>query len=371
MAEIRIERLVKRFPDGTTAVEELDLLIEDGELFVMLGPSGCGKTTTLRCIGGLERQTDGDIRIGGTVVNELSPADRDIAMVFQFYALYPHLTGYDNMAFPLRAAGATREDIDQAVRRAAKMLRVEPLLARRPKHLSGGEQQRIALGRAMVRQPAAFLMDEPLTNLDPELRVDMRIEIKHLQQSLGTTMVHVTHDQVEAMSMGDRIGIMNQGRLEQVGTPLEVYERPATLFAAGFIGTPPMAFIAVELSDGSLRGPGGLTLPAPAGALHGQSLIAGVRPEAFQLVSRHADGAIDCRIRAREALGDETIYVVEFDGQRVHVRMPPTARYLETEVIGLLYEGGPPPTYDAESGRIIDGAGATAGIRATAGGEGV
>jgi ABC-type sugar transport system ATPase subunit len=367
MAEIRIERLVKRFPDGTTAVQALDLTIRDGELFVMLGPSGCGKTTTLRCIGGLEHQSEGDIRIGERVVNDLPPSERDIAMVFQFYALYPHLTAYDNMAFPLRAAGASRAQIDDAVLRAARMLRVEDLLKRRPKHLSGGEQQRIALGRAMVRQPAAFLMDEPLTNLDPELRADMRTEIKHLQQSLATTMVHVTHDQVEAMSLGDRIGIMNQGRLEQVGTPLEVYRRPATLFAAAFIGTPPMALIPVELVDGALAGPGGLRLLAPSLARPGQRLVAGVRPEAFTLAAPGTDGAVACRVIAREALGDETIYVVEFDDQRVHVRMPPTARFAEGEGVGLLHEGGVPPTYDVDSGLLIGGDGIADSVCETAG----
>jgi ABC-type sugar transport system ATPase subunit len=354
MAEIRIERLVKRFPDGTTAVQELDLVIEDGELFVMLGPSGCGKTTTLRCIGGLERQSAGDIVIGERIVNDLPPADRDIAMVFQFYALYPHLTAYDNMAFPLRAAGVGKAEIDAAVRRAAGMLRVDGLLERRPKHLSGGEQQRIALGRAMVRQPAAFLMDEPLTNLDPELRVDMRTEIKHLQQSLGTTMVHVTHDQVEAMSMGDRIGIMNQGRLEQVGTPIDVYRRPATLFAAAFIGTPPMALLPVEVAGGALWAEGGLSMPAPTSATTGQRLIAGVRPENFTLGPRDADGAVACRVVAREALGDETIYVVELGEHRLHVRMPPTTRLSAGDVAGLRYDAGPPPTYDESSGRILD-----------------
>jgi multiple sugar transport system ATP-binding protein len=235
------------------------------------------------------------------------------------------------------------------------MLRVEHLLKRRPKHLSGGEQQRVALGRAMVRQPAAFLMDEPLTNLDPELRAEMRTEIKHLQQSVGTTMVHVTHDQLEAMSMGDRLAIMNQGRLEQVGAPLEVYRRPATLFAAAFIGTPPIALLPVELLDGALVGPASLTLPAPSTARPGQRLIAGVRPEAFSLVAPGTDGALSCAVIAREALGDETIYVVELGEERVHVRTAPTVRFETGDNVGLIHDGDPPPTYDAETGRILDG----------------
>src|SRR3954466_12947685 len=239
MAEVHVKRLHKMFPAGTVAVEELDLTIADGELFVMLGPSGCGKTTTLRCIAGLEDETSGQIRIGNEVVSGLRPSQRDIAMVFQFYALYPHLSVRDNMAFPLRAAKRPESEVNERVLEAARMLQLEPFLTRKPNKLSGGEQQRVALGRAMVRHPKAFLMDEPLTNLDAELRADMRAELKHVQQRLNTTMVYVTHDQTEAMALGDRIAIMNQGRLEQLGAPMEVYERPATLFAARFIGSPP------------------------------------------------------------------------------------------------------------------------------------
>ena len=230
----------------------MDLSIDDGELFVMLGPSGCGKTTTLRAMAGLERQTSGDIRIGSTLVNDLRPAERDIAMVFQFYALYPHLKTRDNLAFPLRAEGLPAAEVRERVDEAARMMRLGPLLDRRPQRLSGGEQQRVALARALVRRPRAFLMDEPLTNLDAELRADMRTEIKHLQGQLGTTMVYVTHDQVEAMSLGHRIAILNKGRVEQIGTPLEVYDRPASLFCAAFIGSPPMNLIEVEVADGTV-----------------------------------------------------------------------------------------------------------------------
>ena len=379
MASISIQRLHKRFDDGTVAVHDLNLEIRDGELFVLLGPSGCGKTTTLRCIAGLERQTSGDIRIGGRLVNHARPGERDVAMVFQFYALYPHLTAYDNIAFPLRAAKVPEAEVRRRVARAAAMLKIEPLLGRKPARLSGGEQQRVALGRAMVRQPQAFLLDEPLTNLDAELRQDMRTELKHLQQELGATMVHVTHDQVEAMSLGHRIAIMNQGRLEQVGPPLEVYQRPATLFAAGFIGSPPMNLFPVELEDGCLRGPGGLALPAPGGLDRDATLIAGVRPEAFQLVPLGGDGApvpaadqagrpavpqrggggaapppaTRCRVASRETLGDETIYVVDVEDARFHVRMPPTAEFATDDVVGLVYEGGSPPVYDAGSGRAV------------------
>ena len=225
----------------------------------MLGPSGCGKTTTLRIIAGLEEETSGTVTIGDEVVSGLRPSQRDIAMVFQFYALYPHLTVRDNMAFPLRAAKAPESEINERVLEAAKMLQLEPYLTRKPSKLSGGEQQRVALGRAMVRHPKAFLMDEPLTNLDAELRADMRAEVKHVQQRLNTTMIYVTHDQTEAMALGHRIAILNKGRLEQLGAPMEVYERPASLFAARFIGSPPMNLIEAEVTNGHLTAAGGLT----------------------------------------------------------------------------------------------------------------
>ncbi len=352
MAEVLVDRLHKAFPDGTVAVQELDLQIADGELFVMLGPSGCGKTTTLRCIAGLERQTSGDVRIGGDVVSDLRPAERDIAMVFQFYALYPHLTCRDNMSFPLRAAGRPESEVREAVDEAARVLRLEPLLDRRPSRLSGGEQQRVALGRAMVRHPKAFLMDEPLTNLDAELRADMRAEIKHLQKRLGTTMVYVTHDQIEAMALGDRIAILNQGRLEQLGTPMEVYDHPATLFAARFIGSPPMNLIDVEVTNGTLTAAGGLTLPAPSGLVRGDRMIAGVRPERLTVAAAEEAGTRG-RIVSREALGDETILVVDCEAGELHVRMPPTTPFGEEQAVALRHQGPPPPVYDPESGKAV------------------
>jgi ABC-type sugar transport system ATPase subunit len=355
MAEIHIQGLRKEFPDGTVAIEHLDLHIADGELFVMLGPSGCGKTTTLRCIAGLERQTSGNVVIGGEIVDDLSASERDIAMVFQFYALYPHMTCRDNIAFPLRAQGKPKAEIDAAVAEAARMLRLEPLLDRRPKRLSGGEQQRVALGRAMVRQPQAFLMDEPLTNLDAELRADMRTELKHLQQRLGTTMVYVTHDQVEAMALGHRIAIFDHGRLEQVGTPMEVYERPASLFAARFVGSPPINLLDVELTNGALTAAGGLRVTAPDGLRRGDKVIAGVRPEGLTLLPPGAEDAVGARVISREALGDETIYVVEAPCGQLHVRMPPTAPYAEDAPVAVRFQGGAPPVYDAASGKAVAG----------------
>ena len=353
MGEILVERLEKCFPDGTLAVERLDLEIGDGELFVMLGPSGCGKTTTLRCIAGLERQTAGHIRIGGDVVDDLRPSERDIAMVFQFYALYPHMTARENIAFPLRAERLREADIVERVAEGARMLRLEALLDRRPGRLSGGEQQRVALARAMVRQPRAFLMDEPLTNLDAELRADMRTELKHVQERLGTTMVYVTHDQLEAMALGNRIAIMNGGRLEQVGTPLEVYDRPATLFCARFIGSPPMNLVDVEITNGSMTGPSGLSIAAPDGLVRGQKLVAGLRPESLEVTEPDADGAVTGRVVSEEALGDEVIYVVETGGTDLRVRMPPTARFLPETLVGLRHSGGAPPVYDPQTEKVV------------------
>ncbi len=352
MGQILVERLEKRFPDGTLAVERLDLEIGDGELFVMLGPSGCGKTTTLRAIAGLERQTGGHIDIGDTRVDDLPPAERDIAMVFQFYALYPHLRTRENIAFPLRAEGLRGEEVERRVDEAARMLRLEQLLDRRPSRLSGGEQQRVALARALVRQPQAFLMDEPLTNLDAEIRAEMRAEIKHLQARLGTTMVYVTHDQLEAMSLGHRIAILNRGRLEQIGTPMEVYERPATLFCARFIGSPPMNLVPAALDDGALRARGGLALLPPDGLERGRRVVAGVRPEALELVAP-GDGAVAARVVSEEALGDEVIYVVEAEGQDLRVRMPPATRFAAGAAVGVRHTGGPPPVYDPDTEEVL------------------
>jgi multiple sugar transport system ATP-binding protein len=351
MAEVHVRKLHKAFPDGTVAVEELDLEIKDGELFVMLGPSGCGKTTTLRCIAGLEEETSGQIQIGDEVVSGLRPSERDIAMVFQFYALYPHLTVRENMAFPLRAAKRPEAEINERVAEAARMLQLEPYLTRTPSKLSGGEQQRVALGRAMVRHPKAFLMDEPLTNLDAELRADMRAEVKHLQQRLNATMIYVTHDQTEAMALGDRIAIMNKGNLEQLGAPMEVYNRPASLFAARFIGSPPMNLIEAEVTNGHLTAAGGLQMTAPEGLSRGQKVIAGVRPENFT-ISATGDG-VQGRIVSREALGDETIFVVECQAGLFHVRMPATARFDEEQVVAVRHVGVAPPAYDPTTEKVV------------------
>ncbi|MDE0325081.1 MAG: ABC transporter ATP-binding protein, partial [Candidatus Poribacteria bacterium] len=248
MAHIKLENIVKRFGD-VVAVKDFNLEIEDKEFVVFLGPSGCGKTTTLRLIAGLENPEEGDIFIDGQRVNDLSPADRDIAFVFQFYALYPHLSVYDNIAFPLKAVKVSKSEIDTQVKRVAEILQISNMLDRKPNVLSGGEMQRVALGRAMVRQPKVYLLDEPMANLDTKIRVDTRAEIKRLQHEIGATTIFVTHDQVEAMSLADRIAVIHQGLLQQIGTPHEVYNKPESLFVAGFMGMPTMNLLGAELAS--------------------------------------------------------------------------------------------------------------------------
>ncbi|HKI23431.1 MAG TPA: ATP-binding cassette domain-containing protein, partial [Gaiellaceae bacterium] len=247
MAEVTFSDVAKVFPDGTRAVTELTLDAQDGEFMVLVGPSGCGKTTALRMVAGLEEISEGEIRIGDRVVNEIAPRDRDVAMVFQSYALYPHLTVYDNIAFSLRLRKEKKAEIDKRVKEAARILDLEALLDRKPRALSGGQRQRVAMGRAIVRQPAAFLMDEPLSNLDAKLRVQMRAEISKLQRAIGVTTIYVTHDQVEAMTMGDRVAVMRKGQLQQVAPPQELYDRPLNLFVGGFIGSPAMNLVEGKL----------------------------------------------------------------------------------------------------------------------------
>jgi sn-glycerol 3-phosphate transport system ATP-binding protein/multiple sugar transport system ATP-binding protein len=359
MAEVRIEHLVKIFSGGTRAVDDVSLRVPDGEFVVLLGPSGCGKTTTLRSVAGLERQTSGDILIGDRLVNDLSPADRDIAFVFQFYALYPHLKAYDNIAFPLRAAGRSKAEVAQRVQQAARTLKIDHLLDRTPNRLSGGEQQRVALARAMVRRPQVFLMDEPLTNLDSSLRADVRVEIKHLQHELGVTTLYVTHDQTEAMSLGHRIAVMNLGVLQQVGTPLEVYDHPATLFVAGFIGSPPMNFVDVILADGPALIGAGFDFRLPvAGELAaslpvGPALRLGIRPEDLHLVA--PDGAdLQAEVYARQPLGDETIYSLRFAGEHLLLaKSPPTLELDHGQVAGVNFDRARLHVFDTTSGRTL------------------
>jgi len=328
MAEIRLENVVKIFGEDVVAVEDLSLTIADGEFLVLLGPSGCGKTTTLRMIAGLEVQTRGDIFIGERRVNDLRAGDRDIAFVFQFYALYPHLSVWDNISFPLRAQKLPKDEVERRVQDVARRLRIDHILKRRPNGLPGGEQQRVALGRAMVRQPQVFLMDEPLTNLDASLRSDMRVELKHLQQELATTMVYVTHDQVEAMSMSHRIAVLNLGVLQQVDTPLNIYRHPKTLFVATFIGSPPMNIIECHIQDGVLASATGdfrYQLPSSwhKAAMNAEDVYFGVRPEDISIVQQDDLGLISGEIVIREPLGDETIYRVDIGKHVLSVKASP------------------------------------------------
>ena len=253
MAEIVLDHITKRFPDGALAVDDVNLDIADGEFVILVGPSGCGKSTTLNMIAGLEDITSGELRIGGKVVNQMAPKDRDIAMVFQSYALYPHMTVRQNMGFALKLAKTPQNVIDQKVEEAARILDLTQHLDRKPANLSGGQRQRVAMGRAIVRDPSVFLMDEPLSNLDAKLRVQMRTEVSRIQRRLGTTMVYVTHDQTEAMTLGDRVAVMRSGLIQQVASPQELYDRPANLFVAGFIGSPAMNFMGGTLEEGKLR----------------------------------------------------------------------------------------------------------------------
>src|SRR5436190_15152022 len=255
MAEIVLDGVSKRFPDGFEAVKNMNLDVQDGEFMILVGPSGCGKSTALRMIAGLEDITEGELRIGDQVVNQLAPKDRDIAMVFQNYALYPHMTVRENMAFPLKLAKAPQDEIDKKVEEAARILDLTDHLDRKPANLSGGQRQRVAMGRAIVRNPKAFLMDEPLSNLDAKLRVQMRTEVSRIQSQLGTTTVYVTHDQTEAMTLGDRVAVMRAGALQQVGPPSELYEHPANLFVAGFIGSPAMNFLPATIDGGLAKLP--------------------------------------------------------------------------------------------------------------------
>jgi multiple sugar transport system ATP-binding protein len=281
VAQIVLEHLTRRYADGTAAVDDVSLTIEDGEFFILVGPSGCGKSTLLNMIVGLDRPTSGRIRVDGEPVDALDAKQRNMAMVFQSYALYPHMTVRDNMSFPLRMAKLAPDEIRKRVQRAADMLELGPLLERKPRSLSGGQRQRAAMGRALVREPRAFLLDEPLSNLDARLRVQMRMEIARLQRELGVTTVYVTHDQTEAMTLGDRIAVLRHGVVQQVGTPRELYEQPQNLFVAGFIGSPAMNFLPARLRDRQrLQLPmAELPLPEPVQSTGATPLVAGIRPE--------------------------------------------------------------------------------------------
>ena len=415
MAEIILDHISKRFPDGALAVHDVSLDIRDGEFVILVGPSGCGKSTTLNMIAGLEDITEGELRIAGKVVNDKAPKDRDIAMVFQSYALYPHMTVRENMGFALKLAKTPKNVIDEKVTEAARILDLTQHLDRKPANLSGGQRQRVAMGRAIVRDPAAFLMDEPLSNLDAKLRVQMRTEVSRIQRRLGTTMVYVTHDQVEAMTLGDRVAVMRLGVLQQVASPQELYDQPANLFVAGFIGSPAMNFVTGALEEGKLRtGLGDLPLSAAqrqavesAGAA--RDVIVGVRPEHFEDSSLVPADLLpkglqfNATIDVVESLGsDKFVYFSQQLGQAASVseleelardsgradaggtsetvvaRLDPASRITEGENARLWIDGRKLHVFDPASGRNLtlavaaatDKAGGAPGGAAAAGAAG-
>jgi multiple sugar transport system ATP-binding protein len=370
MAGVGFDRIGKVYADGTRAVNSLSLQITDGEFMVLVGPSGCGKTTALRMLAGLEEISEGVMKIGDRVVNHVPARDRDIAMVFQSYALYPHLSVYENIAFGLRLKKLPKKEIEQRVQQAAKILGLEELLKRKPRNLSGGQRQRVAMGRAIVREPAAFLMDEPLSNLDAKLRVQMRAEISRLQRDLGTTTLYVTHDQVEAMTMGDRVAVMRKGELQQVAPPQELYDHPVNLFVGGFIGSPAMNMLeaTVHRQNGSyqvdLGGEEKLTLKPedvvgrPAlQAFDGRRVIIGIRPESIEEASIATDSSaahhLKGRVELREALGSELV---------VHFTLPDGKIADTEETKELAREAGPEGGLETDGALIVGRFGARAKV---------
>jgi multiple sugar transport system ATP-binding protein len=363
MAQVVLKDLNKKY-DEVHAVKDVNLTIRDKEFMVFVGPSGCGKTTTLRMIAGLEEITSGEISIGDRVVNDLPPKDRDIAMVFQNYALYPHMTVYDNMAFGLKMRKFPKAEIQKRVQDAAELLGIPELLKRKPRQLSGGQRQRVAVGRAIVRHPQVFLFDEPLSNLDAKLRVQMRVELKRLHDRLETTAIYVTHDQVEAMTLGSRVVVMKDGWVQQVGEPMEIYTRPQNKFVAGFIGSPAMNFIPVTIAgaDGGLRAEtSGIKVKVPAnragslGAYKGQTVTLGIRPEDLRVGSGadHSDLAFDAVVDVVEPLGSEILLDVNAAGQSVVARVEPSVKARPHEKIRLAFVPERIHFFDAKTEQVI------------------
>jgi multiple sugar transport system ATP-binding protein len=366
MAQVTLRKVVKKY-DEVTAVRGVDLDINDKEFIVLVGPSGCGKSTTLRMIAGLEEITGGDIAIGGDVVNDVPPKDRDIAMVFQNYALYPHMNVYENMSFGLKLKRTPRDEIERRVKQAAQILDITELLDRKPKQLSGGQRQRVAMGRAIVRDPKVFLFDEPLSNLDAKLRVQMRTEIKKVHQKVRTTTVYVTHDQVEAMTLADRVVVMNAGIIEQVGAPNDLYHSPATKFVAGFIGSPAMNFIPCQLEQAggglSVRLNSSLAFPVPAnrsqrytGHVGKGSLLLGLRPEHITETRPHVEPNqhdFDMKIDVVEPMGMETLVYLTIGGIEVCGRVNPNAGAAEGRSMKLRADLNNMHLIDDTSGKVL------------------
>ena len=368
MASLSLKHINKTYPNGFEAVKDFNLEIEDKEFIIFVGPSGCGKSTTLRMVAGLEEITSGELYIGDKLVNDVEPKDRDIAMVFQNYALYPHMTVYDNMAFGLKLRKVPKDEIDKKVREAARILDLEKLLDRKPKALSGGQRQRVAMGRAIVRNPKVFLMDEPLSNLDAKLRGQMRIEISKLHQRLGTTIIYVTHDQTEAMTLGTRIVVMNAGVVQQVDTPQTLYDYPCNLFVAGFIGSPQMNFVdAVCKVNGDKvvlqAGPSSIELP-PAkakklieGGYDGKTVVLGIRPEDVHdeqmFIEASPNTVIEAKIRVYEMLGAEVFLYFDYEGASMTARVDPRTTARTGDVVKFALDAEKIHVFDKETEQTI------------------
>jgi len=374
MASLSLRHVYKRYPGGVTAVSDFNLEIKDKEFIILVGPSGCGKSTTLRMVAGLEEISDGEILIGDRVVNDVAPKDRDIAMVFQNYALYPHMTVFDNMAFGLKLRKTPKDEIKRRVEEAARILDISHLLERKPKALSGGQRQRVALGRAIVREPKVFLLDEPLSNLDAKLRAQMRTEISKLHLKLGTTFIYVTHDQTEAMTMGTRIVVMKDGLIQQVDTPQNLYTYPGNLFVAGFIGSPQMNFIDSKLlkegddffvefgtEDTKTRAGVKYKIKLPASknkdgvldAYVGKEVIMGIRPEDVHneedLVAKFPDGIVEANVEVTELMGAETYLYMNCEEQSINARVEPTNTAKPGDRIKITLEPGKIHLFDKET----------------------
>lgn len=370
MASLTLKHIYKKYSDSVTAVSDFNLEITDKEFVVLVGPSGCGKSTTLRMIAGLEEITEGELYIGDRLVNEVAPKDRDIAMVFQNYALYPHMTVYENMAFGLKLRKTPKEDIKRRVDEAAKILDISHLLDRKPKALSGGQRQRVALGRAIVREPKVFLLDEPLSNLDAKLRAQMRTELSKLHDKLGTTFIYVTHDQTEAMTMGDRIVVMKDGVIQQVDTPQNLYERPCNAFVAGFMGSPQMNFVDAKLVSrsgvlGVEFGNGKYCIKLPEGKVKDESvkafidkdIILGIRPEHIHddemFLSLAKDGIVDVDVEVTELMGAETYLYLNLDGTQVTARVDPRTTARQGDSLKVAIDVNKIHLFDKETEKVI------------------
>jgi sn-glycerol 3-phosphate transport system ATP-binding protein len=357
MSTITLDTVRKVYAGNVEAVKGVSIDIDDGEFIVLVGPSGCGKSTLLRMIAGLEDITSGEVTIGERVVNKVDPADRDIAMVFQNYALYPHMTVYNNLAYGLKNRGMDKAEIDRRVKEAARILEIGDYLERKPRALSGGQRQRVAMGRAIVREPAAFLFDEPLSNLDAKLRVQMRVEIKRLQRALGTTSVYVTHDQLEAMTLADRLVVLSGGNIEQIGAPIDVYDKPASTFVASFIGSPAMNLLDVKADGNGLVLAEGTGLSG-ANAKGQERYQIGVRPEHLEVVDSATDSdglTLDVTVNVMEPVGAETYVYASFeDGAEIVIRVSSHAHHEPGEKLTLKAAAKDVHFFDAENGRRID-----------------